>query len=489
MLSASLASHTNIKHITTEGLRSRIYTPGHPLTGSICEMPFLESLSITGLFLGARTVARLGAMIAKDLIKGVCQNSNLEAVRLSYAAIGTGGGSALGEYLATSSKWRYLSLLYFSCHLAEAEANSFGVLLESNTTLLGLDLSSNEINDIGAIRIARSLKFNEHLQKLDLSKNCITYQGAAPLAEALASNRVLKELALWDVSDAKKERPLASALSRNAVPGRVLHRHESIASVLQLATGVPQNADLVTVLHLDACVHVNAYCLKTLFVSLAAIPCLKSLLLECKTSFNRSAAEKFAELLLKTRALERVQISHWDMDPVALQTVMNGLAENRAADPDFNSLLASCGRNPVLRTLKVSPIFSVFEKPSVEGLVFEISEVLRRNESYCNRAVEFAIDPKKFGTQREPAAVFDELCHKESFKELLSKVAGPDHAIHAVRKARRHITENLLAMTGVSRQFPVTCWPHPEGSRQIDILNTYCWRSILSCVKVTDIVV
>ncbi|KAL1463990.1 hypothetical protein MTO96_043072 [Rhipicephalus appendiculatus] len=347
MLSVSLASNTNIKHITTEGLRSLKYAPGHPLMSSICEMPALESVSITGLFLGERTATQLGATIAtakslrsvnfmkndmppgagEELMKAVCQNRNLEAVRLSYAAIGAGGASALGEYLATSPKLRYLSLLYLiyfddeqmssiiegmqtnhglenlhiegvhvapsstvsfaevlrshrtlkdltvtSCHLGEAEANSFAVLLEHNTTLLGLDLSRNEIGNIGAIRIARSLKINEHLQKLDLSKNCITHQGAAPLAEALASNRVLKELALWDVSDEKKQRPLASALSRNAVHGRVLLRHESIASVLQLATGVSQNADLVTVLHLDACVHVNAHCLKTLFVSLAAIP-------------------------------------------------------------------------------------------------------------------------------------------------------------------------------------------------------------------------
>ncbi|KAL1463991.1 hypothetical protein MTO96_043073 [Rhipicephalus appendiculatus] len=214
------------------------------------------------------------------------------------------------------------------------------------------------------------------------------------------------------------------------------------------------------------------------------------------------------------------------MDPVALQTVMNGLAENRSVfymDVEFGEQSFACTRaiadmlkrnsylihfghfavqpiglqflacelwsNPVLRTLKVSPICHAFETPSVEGLVFEINEVLRRNQSYCNRAVEYAMDPKKFGTQREPAAIFDELCHKESFKELLSKVAGPSGAIQAVRKARRHITENLLAMTGVARQFPVTCLPHPEGSSQIDILNTYCWRRILSYVKVTDIVV
>ncbi|KAH7967998.1 hypothetical protein HPB52_005114 [Rhipicephalus sanguineus] len=103
--------------------------------------------------------------------------------------------------------------------------------------------------------------------------------------------------------------------------------------------------------------------------------------------------------------------------------------------------------------------------PVVEELTFEICDVHRRNLSYCNRAVKYAMNPEKFGTQRVPAAVFETLCHKESFKKLLSKVLGPDGAVEAVRKASRHITENLLAMTGVVSQFPVTCWPHPEGSR------------------------
>ncbi|KAH7967990.1 hypothetical protein HPB52_005106 [Rhipicephalus sanguineus] len=524
MLSASVSSNRTIKHITMEGVCNRMYAPRHPLIDSICEMTALESLSITGFFLGSRTVERVGAIIAKVKSTRSVKFARNEVPPGAGLDVAPGYMVGLALVLRSHSALEYLTVT--RCHLAEAEANSSAVLLECNTRLLWLNLSCNEINDIGAIRIARSLKVNVSLQKLDLSENDLTYQGAVALVEALASNRVLKELKLWHVEDERKERPLASALSRTAAHGRVILHHESFASVLQLERGLPQNADLVTSLHLGTSVHVNAYCLKTLFVSLAAIPCLNSLLLECETNINSSAGEKFAELLLKTRALERVEMSHFNVDPVALKTVMNGLAKNESVlymDVEFGALSGACTRaimdmlkrnatlihfghimvqpfelqllayelrsNCVPTSLKVSAICNIFEMPVVEELTFEICDVHRRNLSYCNRAVEYAMNPEKFGTQRVPAAVFDTLRHNESFKKLLSKVVGPDGAAAAVRKARRHITENLLAMTGVVSQFPVTCWPHPEGSRQIDILDTYSWRSILAYVNVTDIVV
>ncbi|KAL3237278.1 hypothetical protein MRX96_048201 [Rhipicephalus microplus] len=490
ILSVSLASNTSIKHVTTEGLYSRLYAPGHPLMDSICEMPSsLESLCVTGLYLGSVTVERLGAMIEKmkslrsvkflkndmppdageELMKGMCKNSNLETVSLSHVAIGRSGARAMGDYLATPSKLRELSLASLKkfdqeqvvsiatglknnhglqilkiegLHVAPGSIGSFAEMLtgHSSLKLLALDLSGNNIDDIGANDIARMLKFNRSLQKLDLSKNSVTYRGAVPLVEALASNVVLKELALWGVSDDEEERPLASALSRNRAYGRVLVSHDSIESVFQLAKGVLANTHFIRTLHLDASVHVNTSCTKTLFLSLAAIPFLKSLNLECETSFNRCAAENFAELLFQTRELKHVQISDCYMNLVTLHIVMNALAENKSvldmnlglgvqsfsgtrAIVDMlkrNSTLLHFGNftvrpcelqflayqlrsNPVLRTLNISALYHFFEKPVVEEITFEISEVLRRNMRYCHRAVQSSTKERKLGTQREPA--------------------------------------------------------------------------------------
>ncbi|KAH7976303.1 hypothetical protein HPB52_011422 [Rhipicephalus sanguineus] len=517
----------------------------------------------------------------EELMKGVCQNSTLEVIWLSHNAIGRGGAHLLGDYLATSFKLRDLSLCSLrghheeqlayvteglktnrglerlqidgcrvapgcmvsfaevlknhgtlkhvtvtNCLLGEAEAKSFAVLLEYNASLLELDLSCNTIGDIGAIRLAGSLKFNVHLQKLNLAVNSITSHGAVPLVEALASNRVLKELHLWYVGDEENDMPLASALNRTAVHGRVRLRHDSLAGVLQLSAGLLQNADLVTSLHLCASVRVNAHCLEKLFISLATIPCLNSLVIKSKTSMNGSAADRFAELLLATRTLKRVQINRCDARSVALQTVMGSLAKNEtvshmevqlaarssastraivdmlnsnttlthfgnitAAPSELQLIARRLRPNRVLTSLKVYTMDGLLRTPDLAEAVFEINEVLRRNVCYLNRAVEFAMNPEKFGNQRHPAALFEELYHSESFKDHLVRIAGPDGAVEAVRNARRHIQENLLAITGVVRQLPVTCWPHPEGARQIDTLDTYSWLNVLAYLKITDIVV
>ncbi|KAL3242523.1 hypothetical protein MRX96_047721 [Rhipicephalus microplus] len=129
-------------------------------------------------------------------------------------------------------------------------------------------------------------------------------------------------------------------------------------------------------------------------------PFLKRLNLECETTFNRCAAENFAELLFQTRELEHVQISHCYMNLVALQIVMNALAENKSVlDMNLglgvqsfsgtrvivdmlkrNSTLLHFGNftvrpcelqflayqlrsNPVLRTLNISALYHFFEKP------------------------------------------------------------------------------------------------------------------------------
>ncbi|KAL3242524.1 hypothetical protein MRX96_047722 [Rhipicephalus microplus] len=207
---------------------------------SVCEMPSsLESLCVTGLYLGSVTVERLGAMIEK--MKSLRSVKFLKNDTPPDAAIGRSGARAMGDYLATPSKLRDLSLaslkefdqeqvvsiakglknnhglqiLKIEGLHAAPDAKYFAVFLKFNTRLLALDLSGNNINDIGASDIARMLKFNKSLRRLDLSKNSVTYRGAVPLVEALASNGVLKELALWGVSDDEKQRPLASALSRN----------------------------------------------------------------------------------------------------------------------------------------------------------------------------------------------------------------------------------------------------------------------------------
>ena len=76
-------------------------------------------------------------------------------------------------------------------------AKALAHALESNTTLLGLDLSNNKIGDEGAKALALALKSNTTLSELDLKDNEIGDEGAQALAHALESNTTLSKLSLW----------------------------------------------------------------------------------------------------------------------------------------------------------------------------------------------------------------------------------------------------------------------------------------------------
>lgn len=64
---------------------------------------------------------------------------------------------------------------------------------------MSLNLSGNNINDVGAQALAEMLKINTTLESLELNCNGIEYDGAVALAESLVENTSLKVLALrWE---------------------------------------------------------------------------------------------------------------------------------------------------------------------------------------------------------------------------------------------------------------------------------------------------
>lgn len=593
ILCDALACNRGLRHLA---IACWDFLPGteRTLVYSLCKMPALETIGIFKLSLGPSAATRIGDMIARakcvrnvkflendmspeagtELMKGLCRNSSLELIWLDDNALGIGGARFLGEYLATSSKLRDLSLsgvpcfieeqlmliaeglktnrsleklkihgshitpagidrlaevlksnstlkhlTVSSCSLAQAETKSLAIMLEFNTGLLEVDLRDNLINDVGAVRLAQALKFNMHLETLNLEANRINSQGVVSLVEALAINKVLKELRLgcFETEDEDDQKAVTTALNRTAAHGRVRLCYDMLSGVFQLSASLRMNADRITSVHLDASVDVDSDCLKDLFVALASVPCLQSLCIECQINMDGSAARRFSKLLSTTKTLKHIQINSCDADNVALETVMKGLKKNQSVlhmEIEFSAISSSCtdafvdmlkGNKTLTHfgylTTKLSELrviarelpanrvltsLKIWEGPGFKDVIFEINEILRRNISYLNRAVEFALDPQKFGIQRRPAEIFEELCDTESFQNHLARVAGPCCVSEAMRNARRHITMHLFAITGVC-QVPVTCWPHPEGVRQIDCLDALCWLNIFAHLKVTDI--
>ncbi|XP_041455233.1 F-actin-uncapping protein LRRC16A-like isoform X2 [Lytechinus variegatus] len=66
--------------------------------------------------------------------------------------------------------------------------------LGSNTTLLSVDLSGNEMKDIGARLLAKALQINNKLQTVVIDNNNIGLQGFQDLAQALERNYTLKRM-------------------------------------------------------------------------------------------------------------------------------------------------------------------------------------------------------------------------------------------------------------------------------------------------------
>ncbi|KAL1440952.1 hypothetical protein MTO96_008998 [Rhipicephalus appendiculatus] len=593
MLCDALACNRGLRHLV---IACWDFLPGteRRLVHSLCKMPALETIVIYKLPIGPSAAASIGDMVAKTecvrsikflendmtpeagtaLMKGLCRNTSLELIWLSYNALGIGGARFLGDYLATSTKLRDLSLsdvpcfdeeqlvliaegmktnrslekmkihschvspagidrlaevlktnttlkhlAVSACNLGQAETKSLAILLEFNAGLLEVDLRDNMINDFGAVRLATALKFNTHLETLNLETNRINSQGVLSLVQALASNKVLKELRLgcFGAEDEDEERDVTTALIRTAAHGRVRLFYDQLSDVFQLSTSLRTCADRITSVHLDSSVDVDAACLKDLFEALATVPCLESLCIESQTTMDGTAARRFSKLLRNTKTLKRIEMNSCDADNVALETVMMGLKKNESVlhmEMEFSAISSSCtdafvdmlkGNKTLthfgylttkmselqfiareLRANRVLTSLKIWEKPGFQGVMFEINEILRRNVSYLNRAVEFALDPKKFGIERQPAEIFEMLCDTPTFQSHLARVAGPVRASEAMRNARRHITTNLFAIAGVC-EVPATCWPHPDGAPQIDSLNILCWMNIFAHLKLSDI--
>ena len=91
------------------------------------------------------------------------------------------------------------SLTSLSCRECSLvlEDKIVGKMIETNTTLTTLNLSSNKIGYKGAVSIGQGLEKNTTLTTLDLSNNRIGNEGAVSIGQGLEKNTTLTTLYLW----------------------------------------------------------------------------------------------------------------------------------------------------------------------------------------------------------------------------------------------------------------------------------------------------
>lgn len=98
--------------------------------------------------------------------------------------------------LKLKEPYHITGLSFKYCFLKGVMIKQLAKILESNRTLVKLDLSCNGLSSIMGNELIKSLIKNDTLAFLDLSYNCLGDEFAFPLAKLLEENRVLYEVTI-----------------------------------------------------------------------------------------------------------------------------------------------------------------------------------------------------------------------------------------------------------------------------------------------------
>ena len=120
--------------------------------------------------------------------------SSLTEVDLSSAEIENVGAVVISVILEKNSSLTHLDLSFNS--IDQDVASSLSKALKANSSLTSLNLEGNSIGDAGASSLSQALKANSSLTNLNLSINSIGDAGASSLSKALKANSSLTNLNL-----------------------------------------------------------------------------------------------------------------------------------------------------------------------------------------------------------------------------------------------------------------------------------------------------
>ena len=150
-------------------------------TEAICKVLQANHV-MTHLSLGGNTIGDSGA----EAFAGALQSPaiQLSLVNLEWCKITSLGVEALAGALQTNRSLKCLSL---KCSDISCSATALAEALRLNRTLTHLDLSGNNISDLGTEVICKALQSNHVMTHLILGGNTIGNSGAEALAEALQS--------------------------------------------------------------------------------------------------------------------------------------------------------------------------------------------------------------------------------------------------------------------------------------------------------------
>jgi Ran GTPase-activating protein (RanGAP) involved in mRNA processing and transport len=213
--------------------------------------------------------------------------------------------------------------------LTEIDVQFLARVLRENRTLTEIDLSYNQIADVGAQEIAEALSENRTLTKIALSHNQIADVGAQAIADALSKNRTLTEIDLShnQIADVGAQE-IADALSKNRTLTEIDLSHNQIADVgaQEIAEALSENRTLPKIdLSHNQIADVGAQ-------AIAEALSKNRTLMEVDLSYSQIAdvgAQAIAEALSKNRTLMDIDLSHSQIADVGAQAIADALSKNR----------------------------------------------------------------------------------------------------------------------------------------------------------------
>lgn len=179
-----------------------------------------------------------------NLVRELGSFLKLETLELHDGSLSAANVAVLAEILESNTTVTGLNL--YGSGIGDAGVASLARKLQSLTTLKVLKLSCNDISDAGAADLARALKLNTTLTELNFSRNCIGEAGAKGVADALKSNKTLTELDLSfnEIGDAGAA-ALADGLKSNTTLIVLYLSSNGISNVATgLADGLRSNTTL-----------------------------------------------------------------------------------------------------------------------------------------------------------------------------------------------------------------------------------------------------
>jgi len=170
----------------------------------------------------------VGAESAHSLAE-MLQGSSLRELYLVENDLGDDGVAVLTQgILQGNTALRHLDLR--SNGISATGALSLQGLLVNSEYLLGLNVSNNELGDLGSQALARGLSQTTCLvQKLDISSNQVDEEGARAMASMLRINKTLRELNIsFNFVGDEGTKLMAAALLRNVSLRRLSLRRNDI---------------------------------------------------------------------------------------------------------------------------------------------------------------------------------------------------------------------------------------------------------------------